>query len=332
MHIYVSITFLYSVLYWQYMIILWILLLILSLTILVKSADFFTSAAEKIGKAVGISEFVVGITIVSIGTSIPELATSILSVFRDSPGIVVGNALGSNIANVLLVLGIGSLMLTKQIKFKQGAEVFDLVVLVAATVAIFLIGLLGNIPRGTGIVLVTGYILYMVYLIWRKQDSKNAHGRFQWLQVWILLITGALIYFSADWAVVSVKTIAEALSVPPSIIAVSVVAVGTSLPELSVTIVALRKKQLELALGNIIGSNTFNILVVIGIPSIMVTIPFVPILRYLGGFVLLAATGLLVMISLRKHTSKPLGMAMCLAYVLFIILMFYLKNTAGAAY
>lgn len=310
----------------------WLAVLIVSLVGLVKSADYFTSAAEKIGKAIGISEFVIGITIVSVGTSIPELATALLSVVRNEPEIVIGNAIGSNIANVLLILGVGSIMLTKDTKFKRGAKIVDLYVLGIATGLIFLLGLTGEVSAGMGVLLVATYVGYIVYLIIHKHELGGVKGKFDWKQLLILVVTSVLIYYSADYAIKAVKIVAPEFGVPPAIVAVSVIALGTSLPELSVTVLALKKKQLDLALGNIIGSNIFNILWVIGIPAIFIAVPYEPLLQSVGGIVLLAATGLLIFVSIRRHLCKSMGVAMVLAYLIFVILMYVLKNSASLAY
>lgn len=255
--------------------VVWSLVLIGSLVTLIKSSDSFTNSAEKIGVHFGIPAFIVGATIVAFGTSLPELITSILAVLRNSSEIVVGNVLGSNIANIFLVLGIAAIISNK-IKITYKIVHVDLPFFVGSTflLAAAIWDRSFNLPEA--IFFIIGLIIFILYTV-QKSRKKNTtdinetsqkKDPFPFSALLILCISSGFIFLGAKYTIESVINLSIILSIQKEIIAVSAVALGTSLPELAVTIISAKKGKSEIAVGNIIGSNLFNTFAVMGIPAL----------------------------------------------------------------
>ena len=259
----------------------WIIIFIVSLFLLIKSSDYFIDSAEKIGVYLGLPAFVIGIVIVSIGTSLPELISSIFSVVKGASEIGVGTVIGSNITNIFLVLGLTAVIYKKTIKIDYDILSSDLPFLVAIS---FIVGLM--LFNQTFTVLETVICLaLLVFYIYntvrssRKSRDKELKKEFSDVEkskkklnilktVFILILSCAGIYFGAKYVVVSILYIFSFLKISIEIIAISAVALGTSLPELVVTLQAMRKNKPEIAIGNVLGSNIFNLVGVIGITSL----------------------------------------------------------------
>ncbi|MGD9201751.1 MAG: calcium/sodium antiporter [Chitinispirillia bacterium] len=257
-------------------IIFWSIVFIISLFTLIKSSDFFTGSAEKIGLFFGIPAFVVGATIVAFGTSLPELVTSILAVLSNSSEIVIGNVLGSNIANIFLVLGIAAII-SKKIEIKHAIVHVDLPFLVGSTflLAVTVWDKSFNLPEA--ILFIIGLFIYIQYStekslkkgVNKGNEELHKKGQIPVLDILILVLSGVFIFFGAKYTIESVIRLSKILSIQKEIIAVSAVALGTSLPELAVTVVSAKKGKSEMALGNVIGSNLFNTFAVMGIPALI---------------------------------------------------------------
>jgi len=263
-----------------------IILLIIGFAFLIKGADFLVDGASSIARRLQISDLVIGLTVVAFGTSTPELFVNIIASIRGDAGIAVGNILGSNIANILLILGISSIIfplsVTKGTVWKE---------IPLSLLAALLSGILVNdqlidrkgfsaLTRIDGLVLISFFIIFLYYSF---SIAKRVEGmeeyvpskEYGFLKSSLLIIIGLLgLAVGGKWIVDGAVYIASALRVSQSLIGVTVVAVGTSLPELATSAVAAHKKNAEIAVGNVVGSNIFNIFWVLGLSSLIKPIPF----------------------------------------------------------
>jgi len=326
------------------MLFIWILIFCVSLFILIKAADYFTEGAEKIGLALKISPFIIGVTIISIGTSLPELATSIIAIIKGQTEIVAANALGSNIANILLVIGFSAIVAGK-LAVKRSLIDADLPLLAAATALIVVVLWDKQVTWGEGIVAILGYVVYAAYTIKadkeeklkpegimpgedipatreRRHHHRKKHREFNLKLIAVLIFSALFIYFGAEWTIKSITEIAIIIGIPSSMIAMSAMAVGTSLPELIVSVGAARKGKYEIALGNVFGSNIFNVLMVIGIPSLFKTLTVDQSTFSLGIPFLIGATILYIFSGISKKIHNWEGMMYLLIYILFVAKLF----------
>lgn len=319
----------------------WSALFVIALLALLKTADYFTGAAEKIGLHFKIPPFIIGVTIVALGTSLPELATSIVSVFQGQSEIVVGNVVGSNMANFLLVLAITAIV-GKHLYVDKEIIKIDLPILLGSVILLFLMSLDGQYNYLDGIVSIMALTTYIVYNIkaGRKIDPKEMKDlskkkselkkeeagrkknhkdhRLGYKQPLILLLSTIGIYFSADWTIVSVVELANIFKIGTEIIAVSAVAIGTSLPELVVSVVAVKKGNTDIAIGNVTGSNIFNALGVMGIPAFFGTLTIPPEMISFTIPTLLFTTILYVFVTMDREISQWEGMTLLLIYIAFM--------------
>ncbi len=302
-----------------------LVVLLVAIAVLVKSADYFTDASEKLAVKIGISPFIVGATIASIGTSVPELFTSIFSIINGSPAaitIVLGNAIGSNIANITLVLGAAGIA-AKQMNIRWDLIKIDIPLLSAATFYLWLAAADGIFTAGEGALAI---LLYGVYFAYTLQVHKKKHGpKARHIRAWDFVELGAGlvgVLVGAHYCVESVLQLAGGLAIPAAVIAASAVALGTSLPELAVSVQAALKKKYELAIGNVTGSCIFNALVVTGLPSLFVPLTAGGTIQSLGLPFLLATAAMFVVVAIDKKVSSYEGYALVALYILFIAKLF----------
>ena len=246
--------------------------LALGLVVLIVCGNWLVTGSVQLARYFKVSTFIVGLTIVAYGTSAPEMFISIGAAVNDYHDIALGNVIGSNIANIGAILAIVALVATIPIQNKAFA--FDLAVMLIATVLLFVFGFNGVIGRLEGIALVTMLASYTVWSVIKSRRQTNvkdvAPATMNPLLA-VLLVVVALVglYFGADWFVDGAREIALQWGVSERVIAISIVAIGTSSPELVASLVAAFKKEADLSIGNIIGSNLFNIAGVLGITSIV---------------------------------------------------------------
>ncbi len=300
--------------------ILWLVLFVVSLFVLVKSSDHFTTAAEKIGLHFRIPSFVVGVTLVAVGTSLPELASSLMAVFSDSSEVVSGVVIGSNISNLLLVIGVCAII-SKFIKLSWNIEHIDLPFLIASAFFLFITMGDGVFTYVEGIVGLVLYIIYSNYVIsTRKHRTSNAlvSCKLDYKVVFTLIVSCFFIWAGAKYTIISLLEISSLMNIGKEIIALSAVALGTSLPELSVSVLAAIKKNSEMAVGNIVGSNIFNSLVVMGIPSLFSTL-------YVTKSIIAVSLPMMVIFTLffyfivrDKEITQWEGMILIVFYLLFL--------------
>ena len=305
------------------MLILKFIYLFLSIFVLVKSADYFTESAEKIGLYFKLPPFVVGITIVSIGTSLPELVTSVFAMLDKESSIVAGNVIGSNIANIFLVLGISSII-SKGLFTEHDIMKVDLPILAASAFFMFMASQDGIFDFKEGILSIIGLIVYMIYASKsKKMNFDNIMIEKLELKTPIILILSIIfVNLSAKYTIINVIEISKALSIATSAIAASVVAFGTSLPELMVSINAAKKGNLEMSIGNVIGSNIFNTFGIAGVASLVGNITIDEKTLSLSFPVMISATLLIVFALQNKAMSKWVGYIFVLFYVIYIMELF----------
>ncbi len=305
-----------------------------SLVVLIKSADYFTDTAEKIGLHYKIPPFIIGVTIIALGTSLPELVTSVISVFKGHSEIVLGNVVGSNVANILLVLGVSAIV-GKHLYVTKEIKNIDLPLVVSSTILLFLTTLDREFNYRDGIICLFMLFAYIVYNIKSKRPleekskkelsklkketkKEEKDNKLPYRYPLILAASGVFLYFSAEYTVTSIVKLGEILKIGTEVIAISAVAIGTSLPELVVSVMAAKKGKADLAIGNITGSNIFNVLGVMGIPALFggLTISFEMVSFSIPA--LLAVTVLYFIVTMDKEITKWEGFALLLLYVAFL--------------
>jgi cation:H+ antiporter len=297
--------------------------LIISIFVLVKSADYFTESAEKIGLYLKLPPFIVGITIVSIGTSLPELVTSIFAVLGKESSIVAGNVAGSNIANIFLVLGV-SAIISKGLLTEHDVMKVDLPMVAASAFFLYICSQDGVFDYKEGILSLIGLIIYMIYAT-KSRTLSFDNVKIEKLEAKtpiILVLSIIFVNLSAKYTIINVVEVSKMLNVPMGSIAASVVAVGTSLPELMVSLNAAKKGNIEMSIGNVIGSNIFNTFGIMGTASLVGAISIDKGTLSLSLPVMIAATILIVFSLQNKAMSKWIGYIFILFYILYIIELF----------
>ncbi|UCF07708.1 MAG: calcium/sodium antiporter [Thermoplasmata archaeon] len=265
-------------------------LFLIGFVFLIKGADFLVDGASAIAKKLRVSDLVIGLTIVAFGTSAPELMVNLFASSRGYADVAIGNVLGSNIANILLILGISALIFPldveedtvwREIPFSLGAAL-----VLALLVNDFFVdtGSL-ELSQSEGLVLLLFFVLFMLYMFRRavrqrseKQDKESVEmdvKKYGVPKALLLLIIGLVgINVGAMWVVEGAVELAEALGVSQAFIGLTVVAVGTSLPELATSVIAAVKKNPDIAVGNVVGSNIFNIFLILGVSATIRPLPF----------------------------------------------------------
>ena len=254
------------------------LLLVLGLVALLLGAEILVRGASRLAAATGLSPLVIGLTVVALGTSAPELAVGIDAVQRGVSGIAIGNVIGSNIANVLLILGISALV-TPLVVSRQLVWL-DVPVMIGCSFLVFALAYDGNLSRieGGGLALLAvAYVGWLIRIARREsaaaaeaKGSPPPRGRWSWAVDVALVLGGlGLLVLGARWLVQSAVTIAQALGLSELVIGLTVIAVGTSLPEIATSVMAAIRGQRDMAVGNIVGSNVLNLLVVLGVTAVV---------------------------------------------------------------
>jgi len=308
------------------MLFVWILVFIFSLALLVKSADWLIESGEKIGLALKIPPFIIGVTIIAIGTSLPELASSLVAVIKGQTELVVANVIGSNIANILLIVGISSLF-AKSLIVKRDLIDLDSPLLIAVTGIFLFVVWDKEVVLAEGILLIAAFTVYLLYTIFQKRNKIKTpkpdfekKGKQIDKKVFVFLVLGIVgLLVAANYTIDSMIKIAEIFKIPSSLIAVTALAIGTSLPELVVSVKAAFKKRCEIALGNIFGSNIFNILLVVGIPSLIKPLIVEELIFVVGIPFLVLATLIFVISGISKKIHFWEGLMYVLIYILFIL-------------
>ncbi len=302
------------------------IIFIVSLGLLIKASDWLLYSAERIGLHLGMSPFLIGVTIIAFGTSLPELISSLVAVSQGLPDVVVGNAVGSNVANVLLVIGV-SAVIAKKLEVSKNLIDLDLPLLTISTALFYLVIRDGVVTTGEAVVLLVTYVIYLIYSIKYEKtiDAQEDEAERPTLNRWdaAYLVGGIIgLALGARYLIESISYIAEHFSIAPGLVAVTAVAIGTSLPELLVSVKAARKGKAEVALGNVFGSNIFNALVVVGVPGLFTTLPLDEKTLSVGVPVMLLSTALFVVSGISKRLHPQEGWLYLMIYVVFIAKLF----------
>lgn len=257
------------------------LLLLLGFVILIKGGDWLLNSSVSFSLKLNIPKIIVGLTVVSFSTSAPELMVSVLSAFNGSSDLAVGNVIGSNIANIALILAV--VLLFSKISLNKFFFQKDYVILLFSTFLFYLLSFYDhNLSSIDGIIFILILIIYVAYLIKSARsdifdDTSAEFVNVSWVKIILTLLLGIMaLYFGSELLVSNAIVIAKQLGVSEKVIGVTIVAIGTSLPELVASLVAIKKKENAISFGNIIGSNIFNILCVLGLTSIIHPINIAP--------------------------------------------------------
>ena len=300
-----------------------------SLLALVVSAHYFLENARKIGISLGVRPFIMGSFIVAFGTSFPEAMISLFSVLEGVATIPVAQVVGSNIANILLVLGVAALF-ARQFDIGKNLIDVELPLLAAVTFLFILICFDGSVYLYEGLVLILGFVIYTVY-VFRSEDKRSypvtAKEQLTGLvriprEIGCFLLASFVIAIASHYVVSSTESIALFFSVPEGIIAITALALGTSLPELVVSIQAALNNEIELIIGNIVGSNIFNILFVIGSSSLISPLVVSSETLLIGIPVLVGATVLFVISGISNRIHAWEGAFYLLSYVVLVGILF----------
>ena len=303
-------------------VILQLFILIFGFLLLVKGADFFVDGSSKIAKKFGIPELIIGLTIVAMGTSAPETAVSIAAALKGTADISIGNVVGSNILNILIILGLSATI--RAIKVGKTTIKYEIPFMIAISALLLLLGLDGTIDIKHGIILWLLFIAYLTYLIIMAKKDKQKKGKKSKVILWQAILTTlvglALIIVGSDISVDAASKIARYAGLSERFIGLTIVALGTSLQELVTSVTAAFKGNNDIAIGNIVGSNIFNILFVIGTSSLILPITFASTFK-IDSLVMIGAALLLFICSLRKQKlDRFSGILMLLSYALYFIL------------
>jgi cation:H+ antiporter len=306
-----------------------LLLFAASLGLLLLAANFFTTAAERIGLALGLSPFVVGVMIVAVGTSLPELVASVLSVRAGTSEIVAGNVLGANAANLLLVLGaVSAASRTTRISLGEQYIFIDLHFMLGGMVLLGAMMMDGFVSRVEGALLLAAYGVFVVYLV-REGRTASADADAEAMlpdqsrslvrDGAILVAAGLGIYAGGELTVSSLGSLATLLEISPAVASITILSLGTTLPELVISLTAARRGQAELAVGNILGSCVFNTLAVAGASAALggVLVP-ADLLGFALPFVAVS-TLLFYLLTQDKRISRWEGMLLLVMFVYFMV-------------
>lgn len=318
-------------------VLLQLLLLVVGFVMLVKGADWFVDGASKVAEIFGIPQLVIGLTIVAMGTSLPEAAVSTSAALKGSAEITIGNVVGSNIMNILLILGITSVI--SPLAVQLSTVKYEIPMVIGASVLLAGLGLLDTtVGRIDGIILLLGMVLYLAYLFKMAKKGQaealeneetagagNNSGKKDSIikQVLLILVGAALIVFGSNVTVDAATELALIFGMEERIIGLTIVAFGTSLPELVTSATAAIKGKADIAVGNIVGSNLFNLLFVVGIAAVIT--PVIYEQKFLADTIVCIASAVLLWLCvLRTKKLKRSGgtiLLMCYAaYFVYLML------------
>jgi len=306
------------------------IIFIIALSVLIWGSDLLINQSEKIALRFGISEYVIGATLVAVGTSLPEMAASITASLNHKPEIAVANVIGSNIFNITLVLA-SVFLVAKRVNPHRDFFAKDSSWALFPVLIFILMVLDGSFSRFDGfllIILMCAYVLFLLHagkdILLDDEEEKN-DASFSWIKVGLLTVAGfVLVITGADYTIESASAIARSFGVSDWVIGIIMISLGTSMPELMVSITAALKGKADMAIGAIIGSNMANTTMVLGSAALVNRIEIDPSAYLFDITTMLVATLMLVFISANKLYTKPAGIS------LLIVLALFLQNTMGA--
>lgn len=328
-----------------------ILSIVAGFALLLAGGEFFVRGAVGISKKLGFSPLLIGLTVVAFATSAPELFVSISSALKGSVDLSVGNVVGSNIANILLILGVSALITPIVLKGVDAKR--DLMVMCGSALALLLAAFTGGIARWMGVVL----FLFLVAYVWfsyaqekkemaladsldasageaaeevrakvasiESSDEVESAPKSLWLSFILVVVGLAALLFGSEFLISGATKIAEAWGVSEAVIGLTIVAIGTSLPELAASVVSALRGHSDMAIGNVVGSNIFNILSILGLTAIVKPIAIAPTMLHFNiPFMLIISLVLLVVLLGRKKISRPLGFIFLATYVCYVVYLY----------
>lgn len=302
--------------------ILAIVLLVVGFVMLIKGADWFVDGAAGIAARFGIPQLVIGLTIVAMGTSAPEAAVSITAAKLGNAGITIGNIVGSNILNILLILGVTAVITT--VAVQKSTVRWEMPFMHVITIVLAVLGFSGGeIVLWEGIVLWALFLVYLGYLFKMAKNGSNEEEDKEmqplWKQLLMLVVGIVLIVYGSDLTVDNATIIAETLGMDDRLIGLTIVAFGTSLPELVTSVTAAKKGNADIAIGNIVGSNIFNILFVVGTTALITPVAFAK--GFLIDSAIALAAGLILWFGVMKdqRLKRPVGIIMLAGYAVYFV-------------
>ena len=298
----------------------------LGLLLLLISGDFLVKGAIQLSNTLGVSALLVSLTVVAFGTSAPELIVAIKATLSGSPGLAMGNVVGSNIANILLVLGLPTLIMGLKKNIADTKRSFGF--MIAASVLFIMFGMSGSFSWVYGVVLLS-LLAFFLFDTFRQNSKKALTGEileFQqrtshsWWTIIFFLTLGVIgLPLGADLLVTNASALAKGYGVSDAVVGLTLVAIGTSLPELATTFVAFVRKKAEVVLGNLIGSNIFNLLAIIGITSLIFPVPVDPIFIKFDFWIMLGASVLIApFILLNIKFNRLYGFVFVTLYISYV--------------
>ncbi len=292
------------------------IIFVVALAVLLKASDWFVESAEKIGLSLGISPFIIGVTIVAFGTSLPELASSIAGVVGGTPDIVIGNVVGSNIANIALVLGLVAIVANRvPVDFKN----MDIPLLMGSAIMMWFFLYDADLQIWEAVLFILCLVMFLVNTFGNNDEDDGERPSATWKDYVLLVVGGALVALGAKYTIDAIIEICQQTGLSSGFIGQTVVALGTSLPEIFVSLAAVKKGQSSIAVGNVIGSNIFNTYAVLGIS------------RLFGGIVvdenslamsiplMMGITFLLAFMTLTSRITRWEGGLLLVFYVFFVV-------------
>lgn len=319
-------------------VILSVLLVVLGFVLLIKGADMFVDGASKVAQKLKVPLIVIGLTIVAFGTSAPEAAISITSACKNEAGIAVGNVIGSNIMNILVILGISALFAA--VPVKKTTFKYEIPFTIVISIVLLLLGLDNEITLFDAIILIVFFAAFFAYLIFLSKKGDSSSDEVEPLtekdtvpKMILFIIIGLLaIVLGSDFTVTGASEIAALLNVDSRIIGLTIVAFGTSLPELVTSVTAAKKGCTDIAIGNIIGSNIFNILFVVGLSGLVSPSPiaFRPDFIIDGIIAIASVILLFILVAKNKKLGKGSGIIMLSCYAAYFVYLLLQPVILGA--
>lgn len=313
-----------------------IILLIVGFVILIKGADWLIDGASSTASHLKVSKLLIGLTIVAFGTGAPELAVSVTSLINGTTDMLLGNAIGSNVLNILLLIGIATLIRPIKVKKDTIAKELPLLLLISTVLVVLFLDTsltgsdINTISRADGIICLLCFSIFIFYIISmahknRKDKKLVEKPKFKiGLSLLLVLIGLVGVVGGAQLVVSSASTIARAIGVSDRLISLTIIAIGTSLPELVTTIKAAKRNESELLLGNIIGSNIFNICIVLGLPVALFGTITPESFETIDLVMLVGSATILLLLARSGHKiTRFEGLAMLLLFIIYYIYLIY---------
>ena len=299
-----------------------LILLVVGFVLLIKGADYFVDGASSLATRLCIPPIIIGLTVVAMGTSAPETAVSISSALHGSNSIAIGNVLGSNIANIFLILGVTSIITTLTVQKNTVRYEIPFVALITVLLCWMGVqyGMISRVGAGCLLGLFAAFLIYLYVISRNTECDIDAPKALSATKITLFIVLGLIaLVWGSNLTVESAVSIARYIGVSERVIGLTIIAIGTSLPELVTSVIAARKGESDIAIGNIVGSNIFNILFVLGIAGIILPIPFNPAFLFDGLLAVLAVVLLFLFTCRKKCLTWAPGMLFVLIYIVYLI-------------